>query len=142
MKLIMCCAHKLLRYVWASPCSFVGLLLLPAGFLSGASVRVVAGTLEVAGGRIAAWISSLPRCLQFSAITFGHVILADNHASLAVHREHERVHVRQYEQWGMLFLPLYCGSSLIQHLRGRDPYFDNRFERQAREKDEMIRGEE
>jgi len=140
MKTMMCRVHKLFRYVWASPCSFVGLLLLLAGFFSGASVRFVAGVFEVAGGRIAPWVSRFPRCLQFSAITFGHVILADNHATLAVHREHERVHVRQYEQWGILFLPLYCGSSLIQHLQGRNPYFDNRFERQACEKDEQGRG--
>ena len=132
------CIRILFRYVWASPCSLLGLLLVPAGFLSGASVRVVAGTLEVAGGRIAAWISRLPRCLRFSAITFGHVILADNHASLAVHREHERVHVRQYERWGILFLPLYCGSSLIQLLRGRNPYLDNRFERQARDENGWV----
>lgn len=122
-------ARKLICYGWASPCSLIGLLLLLAGFLSGASVRVANGTLEVAGGRIAAWIARLPRCLQFSAITFGHVILADNHASLTAHRCHELVHVRQYEQLGPLFLPLYCGSSLIQLLRGRDPYHDNRFER-------------
>lgn len=132
----MCRAHKLFCYAWASPCSFVGLLLLLVGFFSGASVRFVAGVFEVAGGRIAPWVSRFPRSLQFSAITFGHVILADNYASLVAHRKHERIHVRQYEQWGMLFLPLYCGSSLIQHLRGRNPYFDNRFERQAREKDE------
>lgn len=129
------CALILLRYGWAAPCSLLGLLLVPAGLLSGASVRVVAGTLEVAGGRIAAWVSRLPRCLQFSAITFGHVILADSSTTLAVHRSHEQVHVRQYERWGFLFLPLYCGSSLIQLLRGRNPYRDNRFERQAHEKD-------
>jgi hypothetical protein len=127
------CARILLRYGWASPCSLIGLLLVLPSMVSGASVRVVAGTLEVAGGRIAAWISRLPRCLRFSAITFGHVILADSSNSLAIHREHELVHVRQYERWGLLFLPLYCGSSLIQLLRGRNPYLDNRFERQARE---------
>jgi len=128
------CALILLRYGWASPCSLLGLLLVPAGLLSGASVRVVAGTLEVAGGRIAAWVSRLPRCLRFSAITFGHVILADSSTTLAEFRSHERVHVRQYERWGFLFLPLYCGSSLIQFLRGRNPYHDNHFERQAYEK--------
>ena len=46
-------------------------------------------------------------------------------------RAHERVHVRQYERLGALFFPLYVGSSLVQWLRGRDPYFDNHFEREA-----------
>jgi hypothetical protein len=41
------------------------------------------------------------------------------------------VHVRQYERWGLLLLPLYVASSLWQLLLGRDPYFDNRFEREA-----------
>jgi hypothetical protein len=137
MKSIMCGVHKLLRYAWASPCSFVGLLLLLAGFFSGASVRVVAGVIEVAGGRISSWVSRLPRCLQFSVITFGHVILADTCTSLVCHRVHEQVHVRQYEKWGILFFPLYCGSCLIQLLCGRNPYSDNHFERQACE---MVEG--
>jgi hypothetical protein len=41
------------------------------------------------------------------------------------------VHVRQYERWGVLFFPLYAASSLWQLARGRDPYRDNRFEREA-----------
>ncbi len=109
--------RTLLRYAWASPCSIAGLPLVLAGILS--------------GGRTASWVSRLPRFLQFSVITFGHVILADTEAALESHREHERVHVRQYEQWGLLFIPLYGGSCLIQLLRGRDPYSDNHFERQA-----------
>jgi hypothetical protein len=41
------------------------------------------------------------------------------------------VHVRQYERWGMLFFPLYLFSSLLQIVRGCDPYLDNSFEREA-----------
>ena len=52
-------------------------------------------------------------------------------ASLIAHRRHERIHVRQYERWGVLFIPLYCASSLLQFFRGRDPYLENRFEREA-----------
>ena len=122
----------MLRYAWAAPCSFVGLLLTLVAILSGATARIDGGALEVAGGRISPWVSRLPRGLRFSAITFGHVILGVSHASLAIHRAHEHVHVRQYEQWGVLFFPLYCGSSLIQFLRGRNPYMDNHFEREAR----------
>jgi len=39
--------------------------------------------------------------------------------------------VRQYERWGMLFFPLYIGSSLAQLLSGRDPHCYNHFEREA-----------
>jgi hypothetical protein len=41
------------------------------------------------------------------------------------------VHVAQYERWGALFLVLYPASSAIQWLCGRDPYYDNPFEREA-----------
>jgi len=122
---------RVFRYTWASPYSFVGLLLLFVAFPFGATVRIVDGTLEVAGGRLGAWMSRLPRSFQFSAITFGHVILGRNHALLDSLRSHEQVHVRQYERWGILFIPLYLGSSLLQFYRGRNPYFENRFEREA-----------
>ena len=127
-------AVRALRYVWAAPCSLVGLLLAAAALASGATVRVMEGTLEVAGGRIPLLVSRLPKVLRFSAITFGHVILGVSHAVLDFHRGHEHEHVRQYERWGILFFPLYCGSSLVQLLRGRDFYLDNSFEREARAK--------
>jgi len=122
---------RVCRYTWASPYSFVGLLLLFVAFLFGATVRIVDGTLEVAGGRLGAWMSRLPRSFQLSAITFGHVIFGRNHALLDSLRSHEQVHVRQYERWGILFIPVYLGSSLLQFYRGRNPYFENRFEREA-----------
>ena len=128
---------RVFRYIWASPYSFVGLLLLLIALLFGATVRIVDGTVEVAGGRLNAWMSRLPRSLQVSAITFGHVILGLDHASLDSLRTHEQVHVRQYERWGILFIPLYLGSSLLQFLRGRNPYFENRFEREAYTLDQL-----
>ena len=39
--------------------------------------------------------------------------------------------MRQSERWGVLFFPLYLGSTLAALARGRDPYLDNRFERAA-----------
>jgi hypothetical protein len=60
------------------------------------------------------------------------VIVGVDRAELKRSRAHEQVHVRQYERWGILFFPLYLGSSLGQLLRGRRPYRDNRFEREAR----------
>jgi len=69
--------------------------------------------------------------MAIAAITFGHVVLAQAAEDLAQTREHERVHVRQYERWGLLFPLLYLGASLAAALRGADPYLDNRFEREA-----------
>ena len=46
-------------------------------------------------------------------------------------RTHERVHVRQCERWGPLFIPAYLLASLLIRLRGGRPYEDNPFEREA-----------
>lgn len=46
--------------------------------------------------------------------------------------DHELVHVRQYERWGIAFWPAYLLSSLWVRIRGGNAYWDNPFERQAR----------
>lgn len=122
---------KIARYLWALPASAVGLLLALAALAAGARMRRVEGTLEVGGGRVARFVMRLPEGLRFGAITFGHVIIGLDAEALRFSRAHERVHVRQYERWGVLFFPLYLGSSLLQWLRGRDPYRDNCFEAEA-----------
>lgn len=121
----------LLRYAWAAPASAVGVLFAVPALCAGATIRWVDGVIEVAGGRVDRWIAMLPATVRFAAITFGHVVIGTDHAVLARLRCHEHVHVRQYERWGVLLLPLYCASSAIQWLRGRDPYRDNCFEREA-----------
>jgi hypothetical protein len=127
-------AVRAFRYFWAMPCSLVGLMVALVAILFGATARIDEGALEVSGGRLGEWSSRLPFSYQLYAITLGHVILGINHASLSSSRSHEQVHVSQYERWGILFIPLYCGSSILQLLRGRDPYLENRFEREARSK--------
>lgn len=118
-------------YMWAASYSAVGLLFGLFGVLFGARMRVQSGALEFGGGRIGRMASRLPSPLAFSAITFGHVILGVDHATLAAVRTHEHVHVRQYARWGPLFVPAYLLSSLVQLARGRNPYLDNYFEREA-----------
>jgi hypothetical protein len=61
----------------------------------------------------------------------GHVILGTCHKEIAALREHEYVHVRQYEQWGVFFLPAYALSSAWEVAHGRCGYRSNFFERQA-----------
>ncbi len=122
---------KLLRYLWVSPASLVGMLLGALALATGARARVVDGALEVAGGHVRSLILRLPEGLRFGAITLGHVIVGLDHAVLAHARAHEHVHVRQYERWGLFFFPLYLGSSLVQVFLGRDPYRNNCFEVEA-----------
>jgi len=65
------------------------------------------------------------------AMTLGHVVLAETQADHERSRQHERIHVAQYAAWGPFFLPAYAASSIWQRVRGRDPYRDNWFEREA-----------
>jgi hypothetical protein len=122
----------LLRYLWAASATAVGLALAGIACALGATARVTGGVIEVAGGRFGKFFSSAPPALSFLAITFGHVVLGTNHTVLADQRIHEHKHVRQYESWGVLFFPLYVGSCGMQLIRGRNPYWHNTFERQAR----------
>lgn len=64
-------------------------------------------------------------------MTLGHVILGQHRQGLAWTRDHEQVHVRQYERWGPFFIPAYLGISLVLWFQGRDPYRDNPFEVEA-----------
>ncbi|MGH2489707.1 MAG: hypothetical protein ACRDFR_08845 [Candidatus Limnocylindria bacterium] len=124
--------RSLIGYAWAAPATAVGLALAGIAGLLGARGEVVDGTLEIAGGRLKAILDRLPGLLRFGAITFGHVIVGVDRAELNRSRAHEQVHVRQYERWGILFFPMYLGSSLSAVLRGGQAYRDNRFEREAR----------
>ena len=124
-------AARLLRYLWAAPYTVLGLLLGGVGMLFGAKARRHHGVVEIFGGGIGQRLARLPEPLRFSAMTLGHVILAVDRSALAQLRQHEHVHVRQYERWGPAFVPAYLLSSLLQLLRGRNPYRENHFERQA-----------
>ena len=132
---------RLTRYAWAAPCSAVGVLIAFVAMLLGARIECVEGTLEAAVSRQGSRLAGLSRRSPFSAITFGHVIIGVNRDELARLRSHEQQHVRQYELWGPLFFIAYPASSLAQWLRGRDPYWHNRFEVQARANSSDVRDE-
>jgi hypothetical protein len=108
--------------LWAAPGSLVGLVLAP--FFRRRFIR--RGVLLCEG---ATW----PRKLgwRYRAITLGHVVLAvdelDDHTF-----QHELVHVRQYEDWGPLYMPAYVAASVMALVRGGHFYRDNRFEAAAR----------
>jgi hypothetical protein len=124
-------ALKLLARVWAAPYSALGFVLGLVVVLVGGRMDRCDGALEIGGGRLGRLAARLPPPLCFSAITLGHVILGIDQATLAAVRAHEQVHVRQYERWGLFFGPAYLLSSAVQLLRGRRPYLDNHFEREA-----------
>lgn len=123
---------RLLVYVWAFPATLLGLLFAPVAILSGGGVEVVHGVLEVYGGRVK-WVLRNFVLLRggASALTLGHVVLGVDRSVLDLTRSHERIHVRQYERWGPFFIPVYLLTGLWQLVRGRDPYNDNPFEREA-----------
>ena len=122
---------KLLRLIWASPCSLVGLVLGTAVVAFGGSARRVDRTVEFALFEADVPQQSALARSPFVAITFGHVIVGLSHSGLAQVRGHELVHVQQYELLGPLFLLAYPCSSLLAALRGGCPYRDNHFEIQA-----------
>jgi hypothetical protein len=125
-------ALKSLRYIWALPATAIGLCFAMPALLTGAQMRRIDGIFEVHGGFLTQLLKNgTPWLKAISAITLGHVVLAQNHECLARCRSHERVHVRQYEIWGPLFIPAYLIYSLIAALRGLDPYQDNPFEKEA-----------
>ena len=133
-------ARALWRYAWPLPYTLAGLLLALPVLLCAGQARRVAGVLEVSGGLLGRW-SAHTRWLPFGvqAITLGHVIVGSSAAVLSSLRAHEHAHVRQYERWGVLFMPAYVASSVWQLLRGRHVYRDNVFERQARRVEGCLR---
>lgn len=122
---------RLLAYLWAFPTTLLGLVFVPESLLSG-RVRWVGGVLEV-HGRLTRFF--LTHCTLLrggaSAMTLGHVVIGRDQRLLDQTRQHERVHVRQCERWGPLFIPAYLGACVMLFLSGRRAYEDNPFEREA-----------
>jgi hypothetical protein len=120
------------KLVWAAPCSLVGLALGAVLLAAGAQARIVRGALEIAYRPSVDGCGHFARRLRYRAITFGHVILGVTGCELAGAREHEHVHVAQYERWGPLFFLAYPLAGFWQWIAGRDAYWDNPFEVEAR----------
>jgi len=120
---------RLARYVWAFiPNTLIGLIVAFAGLFTRSRYALRDGVLEVHDGA-ANWFlkMGIPGLGPMPAMTLGHVVIAVDQATLDRWRVHERVHVRQFENWGPLMLPAMLVSALNQSLQGRDPYYDNLF---------------
>jgi hypothetical protein len=128
---------KFLYIAWASPNTILGAGIGAVGLLSGAQVQLKRGVVEFHGGLVGRILQLGPRGGFAAAITLGHTILGQDEDALDRCRDHEHVHVRQYERWGPLFLPAYVLCWLVLRVRGRDGYRENPFERQAYEETEI-----
>ena len=117
------------KFIWAAPTSALGLLVVVAGAWR-VRLRIVDGVLEAHGPALA-WLLGHATLIGASALTLGHVVIARDARALDRTRAHERVHVRQCERWGPLFVPAYLIASVIAFVRGRHSYFGNAFEVEA-----------
>ncbi len=113
-------------YLWASPYTLLGISI---GLLMGGKFRVRSGVIEIHSRRIARVLSSL--WIPAMAMTLGHVVLGQDRHALDITRRHERVHVGQYERWGIAFVPAYLACWLVLSYRGRNGYLENPFEIEA-----------
>jgi hypothetical protein len=124
--------RRVVRYLWASPNTVLGLLLIPLALVSHGKLAIVDGVLELHGGLIARLLRRWPlRPGGPSAMTLGHVVIGRDGPALDRTRPHERVHVRQCEVWGPAFLPAYLVAGCWGWWTGEGAYKGNYFERRA-----------
>lgn len=133
--------RRLPAYLWALPTTAVGLAAWTVAVVAGpfapralgrVRANVVDGVLELHGGLITLFLAR-GTLLEGGALamTLGHVVLGRDALALRASRAHERVHVRQAERWGPLFIPAYLLASAVLWARGGRAYEDNPFEREA-----------
>jgi hypothetical protein len=120
-------AWLLLVVAWASPWSLFGALIGLAGLMTGGGVQRRGRVLEFHSGFVDWFLRTAPLVKNASAVTFGHVVLGRTPELLDATRDHEFVHVRQYERWGPFFVPAYLYHWCLLWLQGKHPYWDNPF---------------
>ena len=127
--------RRAFAYLWAAPTSAVGLPFVLLAQSTGGRAKLVDGVVECSGGAADFFLRRVTPLAMgrpgASAMTLGHVVIGRDQPALDLSRDHERVHVRQAERWGPLFLPAYLAASAWAKFRGRDAYYDNPFEREA-----------
>jgi hypothetical protein len=121
---------KILKYLWASPNTLLGLL---CGI--GGKARLVDGVIEIHGPLARFVLNRMGPCRGAAAMTLGHVVIGQDQHCLDSSRSHERIHVRQYESFGPFFIPIYFWCSFHAWRTGRDHYRDNFFEVEAYDND-------
>ncbi len=129
---------RIIVIIWASPYTLLGLFIGIFGLVTGGSARIRGRVVEFYGGGVKWLLQRFPNGQFTLALTMGHTILGQTDATLDISREHELIHVRQFERWGPFMGPAYLGCSLVLWIKRGRPYRDNPFEREAygRESDE------
>lgn len=101
-------------------------------FARNGSVKMIDGALEIESPLIDRVFRRITNTEgRLLAFTLGQVVIGSSKTVLLVTRPHERIHVRQYERWGIFFLPAYVVASCWATWQGKHPYTENRFERDA-----------
>jgi hypothetical protein len=136
MKRVALTMWVVILWIWASPATLLGFVVGGVGLLTGGRVQRRGRVVEFYGGFTRWLLERTPNGQFVMAMTLGHAILGKTDAALDVARDHEFVHVRQYERWGPFFIPAYFLASGYLWLVGQDAYRDNPFEREAYGDDE------
>jgi len=126
------------KYLWASPWTLLGFGLGTVGLLTGGRAQRRGRVIEFYGGIVSRLLARLPN--RPLALTLGHTILGFSASGLDEVRSHELVHVRQYERWGLAFVPVYLFHSARLWLAGKDAYRDNPFEIEAYQQSQQSGG--
>jgi hypothetical protein len=119
------------KVIWAAPWSVWALALGMIALLTGGKVQWSGEVLEFWGGFLSLFLKYFPFVAGSPVATFGHVVLGRSQRHLEACRPHQLIHVKQYERWGPLFVPAYITFWVILWFRGKHPYYDNPFEREA-----------
>ena len=121
---------QFLIYLWVSPNSLLGSFVGLLGLATGGKSQYRRGCIEFYGGFVT-WMLAKLGANGVSAMTLGHTILGRKEDDLAIARDHEHIHVGQYERWGPFFIPVYLGYSVWLWFQKRDCYMENPFEVEA-----------
>lgn len=119
---------KLLKILWASPVSFLGVCFLP--LLMPSKVILSGGALFIK----VKWLIPTFAVAQ----TWGHVVFYRDTWLFQCSRDyeymkaqtrryhHELYHVRQCERWGPLMIPLYIGGWVLAGFSYRNNYWERK----------------
>lgn len=134
-------AYRLLRLagalfgiVWALPLTLPGLLLAIPILLARGHLRLILTPTPAAivSGPFADFLLARHPFGAMCAMAIGHIIIAEQQGLTRQILTHELTHVRQAALWGILFPFAYLAASLWARLHGRDAYWHNVFEIEAR----------
>ncbi len=123
------------RWIWPSPWTLFGIAIGMIGCIGGGKIEWYRGTIVCWGPWLSRWLRRAPIPGGASAMTLGHTILARSESEMRNTHDHEHVHVRQYEKWGVFFVPAYFAISFWLWCCGRDCYRENPFEQEAFQED-------